>query len=164
MSLAHFRMLIQEFLNKDTDIVPEEAPLILLYSKYAMCMAKNVKDNKHTMHIASRTNFLRNGDKWNIHKIHWCEGVMQLADISTNNAGEHDLTSRIKYIIVRTYNWDRTLVQEGLQNIVYSMEKELCMTRLYWVEDSTQSVWNVCRTLEVVYSRRNDGVLNENSI
>ena len=24
------------------------------------------------------------------------------------------------------------------------MEQELCMTRIYWVEDSTQSVWNVC--------------------
>ena len=24
------------------------------------------------------------------------------------------------------------------------MEQEFCMTRLYWVEESTQSVWNVC--------------------
>ena len=30
MDLAHFRMLIHELLNKDTDIVPEEAPLIVL--------------------------------------------------------------------------------------------------------------------------------------
>ena len=27
MVLAHFRMLIHEFLNKDPDIVPEEAPM-----------------------------------------------------------------------------------------------------------------------------------------
>ena len=32
MDLAHFRMLIHELLNKDTDIVPEEAPLIVLDS------------------------------------------------------------------------------------------------------------------------------------
>ena len=30
MSLAHFRMLIREFFNKDPDIVPEEDPLIVL--------------------------------------------------------------------------------------------------------------------------------------
>ena len=24
------------------------------------------------------------------------------------------------------------------------MEKEFYMTRLFWVEDSTQSVWNIC--------------------
>ena len=41
MSLAHFRMLIHELLNKDPDIVPEEAPLIVLYGKSAMCMANN---------------------------------------------------------------------------------------------------------------------------
>ena len=46
MALAHFRMLIHEFLNKDPDIVPEEAPLIVLDIKSAMCMAKNGKDTK----------------------------------------------------------------------------------------------------------------------
>ena len=46
MALAHFRILIHEFLNKDPDTVPEEDPLILLYSTYAMCMAKNGKDTK----------------------------------------------------------------------------------------------------------------------
>ena len=61
MALAHFRMLIYEFLNKDPDIVTEEAPLIFLYSKSAMCMAKNGKDTKHIRHIASRMNFVRNG-------------------------------------------------------------------------------------------------------
>ena len=34
------------------------------------------------------------------------------------------------------------------------MEQELCMTRIYWVEDSTQSVWKVCRTLKTVCSRK----------
>ena len=63
MALAHFRMLINELLNKDTDIVPEEAPLIVLDSKSTMCMAKNGKDTKHTRHIARRMHFVRNGEK-----------------------------------------------------------------------------------------------------
>ena len=100
MALAHIRMLIRELLNKDPDIVPEEDPLIVFYSKYAMCMAKNGKYIKHTRHIARRMHFVRNGEKCNMHKIDWCEGGLQLTDISTNNVGEHDLTPRIKYIMV----------------------------------------------------------------
>ena len=61
MALPHFRMLIHELLNEDPDMVPEEATLIVLDSKYAMCMDKNGKDTKHTRHIASRIHFLRNG-------------------------------------------------------------------------------------------------------
>ena len=52
MALAHFRMLINELLNKYPDIVPEESPLIVLNSKSSMCMANNGKDTKHTRHIA----------------------------------------------------------------------------------------------------------------
>ena len=63
MALAYFRMLIHELLNNDPDIVPEEAPLIFLDSKSAMCMAKNGKDTKHTRHIARRMHFVRNGEK-----------------------------------------------------------------------------------------------------
>ena len=51
-----------------------------------------------------------------MHKIDWCEGDLQLADIATNNVGESYLTPRMKYIMVRLDNWDRILVQEGLQN------------------------------------------------
>ena len=61
IALAHFRMLIHELLNKDPDIVPEEALLIVLDSKSAMCMANNVKDTKHTRHISRRIHFVRNG-------------------------------------------------------------------------------------------------------
>ena len=46
MDLAHFRMLIHEFSNKDTYIVPEEAPLIVLDIKSVISMANNVKDIK----------------------------------------------------------------------------------------------------------------------
>ena len=63
MALANFRMLIHELLNKDTDIVPEGAPLVVLDSKYSMSMAKNGKDTKHTIHIARRMHFVRNGEK-----------------------------------------------------------------------------------------------------
>ena len=41
MALAYFRMLIHELLNEDPDMNPKEAPLIVLDSKSAMCMAKN---------------------------------------------------------------------------------------------------------------------------
>ena len=69
MALAHFRMLIHEylnkdpyivpyfmvlnheFLNKDPDIVPQEIPLIILDSKYDMCMAKSSKDTNDTSNI-----------------------------------------------------------------------------------------------------------------
>ena len=51
MALAHFRMLVHELLNKDTDIFPEEDPIIILDSKPAVCMAKNGNDTKHTRHI-----------------------------------------------------------------------------------------------------------------
>ena len=104
MALSHFRMLIYELLNKDPDIVPEEAHLIVLYRKYAMCMAKNGRDTKHTRHIARIMYFVRNGEKCKMHKIDWCEGGLQLADISTKNVSEPDLTPRIKYIMVRLEN------------------------------------------------------------
>ena len=96
MALAHFRMLIHEFLNKDPDIVPEEAHLIVLYIKYAICMAKNVKDTKNKKHIERIMHLVRNGEKWNMHNIDWCEGGLQLEDISSNNVVETDLTSRMK--------------------------------------------------------------------
>ena len=58
-------------------------------SKYAMCMAKNVKDTKHTRHFARRMNFVRNREKCKMHNIDWFEGGLQLADIANNNIGEH---------------------------------------------------------------------------
>ena len=60
MDLAHFITLIHELLNKDPDIVPEKAPLIVLDSKSAMCMANNGKDTKHARHIARRMHLVRN--------------------------------------------------------------------------------------------------------
>ena len=104
---------MNEFLNKEPDIVPEEAPLIVLDSKAAMCMANNGKDTKHTRNIARIMHFVRNGEKYKMQKIDWCEGSLQLEDIGTKNVSEPDLTPRMKYIMVRLENRDKTLVQEG---------------------------------------------------
>ena len=104
MALAHFSMLIHEFLNKYPDIFPKEATLIILNIKYAVCMSKNGKDTKQTRHISGRIHFVRNGEKCKIHNIDWCEGAVQLADIATKNVSEHYLTPRMKYIMVRLDN------------------------------------------------------------
>ena len=69
--------------------------------KYTMCMAKNGNDTKHNIHIARRMHSVRNGEKCKMHKIDWCEGGLQLADIGTKNVSEPDLTPRMKYTMVR---------------------------------------------------------------
>ena len=48
-------------LAKDSYIVPEEAPLIILDINSDVCMAKNVKDTKHTRHISRRLHLVRTG-------------------------------------------------------------------------------------------------------
>ena len=60
--------------------------------------------DKHTNQIPRRLNTLRNGEKLKMHKIDWCEGGMQLADIATKNVGENVLNTRIKYIMVSIDN------------------------------------------------------------
>ena len=104
MYLAHLRMLIHEWLNKDPDMVPEEAPLIVLDIKYAMGMYNKGKDTKHKMHIGRRMHFSRNAEKCKIQKIDWCEGGLKLAGIATKNVGEYILTPRMKYIMIRLNN------------------------------------------------------------
>ena len=96
MDLAHFRMSIHELFNKNPYIVPEEAPLIILDSKSAVCMDNNGNDTKHTRHISSRIHFVRNGEKCKMQKIDWCEGGLQLEEIGTKNVSELDLTPRMK--------------------------------------------------------------------
>ena len=73
MYLAHFSMLIHEFLNKEKYIVSEASPLIILDSKYSVCMSNIVKDTNHNRHISRRVIFLRNGENCKIYKIEWCE-------------------------------------------------------------------------------------------
>ena len=74
MDLAHFRMLIHKLLNKYPDIVPEEAPLIILYRISVFCIANTDKDSKHTRNIAIRVHFVKNGENSKIHKIDLCGG------------------------------------------------------------------------------------------
>ena len=113
MALAHFNMLIHELLNKDIDIIPKEATLIVLDSKSSMCMVNTSNDTKHTRHIARIMHFVMNGEKCKMHKIDWCEGDLKFAYITTKNVGDHDLKPRMKYILVIIYYGDRTLLQEG---------------------------------------------------
>ena len=73
------------------------SPFLTKFVILAMCLAKNGKDTKHTRHIARRIRFVRNGEKCKMHKIDWCEGGLQLAEIGTKNISEPDLTPRMKY-------------------------------------------------------------------
>ena len=100
MTLEHFWMLIHELLNKDPDIYSDEAPLNIFYSNSAVFMDRNGKYTNHTSHIGRRVHFIRNRENCKIHKIYWCAGGLQLADIATKNVGEHDLTPRMNYIMV----------------------------------------------------------------
>ena len=74
MALPHFRMLNNEFLNNDPDVVPEQAPMIILDSKSGIYMTKNDKDTKHTRHIDRIIHLVRNGENYNLHKTVWCQG------------------------------------------------------------------------------------------
>ena len=71
----------------------------ILDSEYSMCMSKNGMYTKQKRRITRRIYSVRNWEKCKIHKIDWCEGGPQLADIATDNVGEHDLTPRMKYIM-----------------------------------------------------------------
>ena len=113
MYLTHFIMLIHKFLTEDPDIVPEEAPLTILDRKSDVCIANNGKDTKNTRHIDRIVHFVSNGENFNMHKIDWCEGGLQLAYIVTKNFGDNYLNTRMKYIMVRLDNIYITLVQEG---------------------------------------------------
>ena len=104
MTLAHFRILSHEFLNKGTEIFPEESPLIILNSRSDVCMDNNGNNIKHTRHISRRVHFVRNGENFKIHQIDCCEGSLQLEEIATKNIGEYDLNPRMKYIMVRLEN------------------------------------------------------------
>ena len=104
MALAHLRMLIHEFLNKEEDIVPVAEIIIILDRKYDVCMAKNGKDTKHNRKISRRVNFVMNVNNLKTNNIEWCEGDLQLAHTATNNVGYNYLNPRTKYIMVRLEN------------------------------------------------------------
>ena len=68
MALAYFRIKNNELLNKDTDVVPEQAHIIILDIKYAIWMANNGKDTKHTRNISRRMYFVKKKAKSEICK------------------------------------------------------------------------------------------------
>ena len=49
-----------------------------------------------------------------MHKIYWCEGCLQLADIGTKNVGEPNLTPRMKYIMVILENLIQNTCTRGV--------------------------------------------------
>ena len=63
MDLAYFRMSSNDPINKDTEVVPEQTPKIILDIKSAVCMVNNVKDTKHNRQVYRRINFVRNGEE-----------------------------------------------------------------------------------------------------
>ena len=73
MALSNFRILNIKLLNKDPDVVPEQAPFIVLDIKSAICMDKHGKDTKQTRKLSRRVHFVRNGDKLNLYKTVCCE-------------------------------------------------------------------------------------------
>ena len=105
MVLAHLRILIHEFLDKDPNIFTDKAPITILHRKSVICMAKNGKHKNHTSYIARRVYFVINGEKWKMHRIEWCEGGLQLSDIAAKNIGKNDLNQRMKYIVVSLEKW-----------------------------------------------------------
>ena len=62
MYLPYFRMFINESLNKDPYIVPEEAPIIILDGKYAVYMDNNCKETNKTRHMNRRVHLVINGE------------------------------------------------------------------------------------------------------
>ena len=100
-------------MNKDPCIVPEEDPLTILCSKFDLFMANNGRYTNHTRHISRGVNYIKNGKNCKMNTIDWCEGDLQLEDIANKNVGENYLNPKMKYIIVRLDNRDRTLLQEG---------------------------------------------------
>ena len=85
MDLEHFRMLNNELMNKDPDVIPEQLPLIILDRKSAMIAVNNGKDIKHTIHISRIINFVVNGEECNLHNTLWYEGGLKFSYIGTKN-------------------------------------------------------------------------------
>ena len=88
-------MLNNDFLNKYPYVVPEQAPLLILYIKSAMCVENNGKDTKHTRNIARRIYLVRNGKYCNLHKIVWCERGLELTENVTKNGREDEFNPRL---------------------------------------------------------------------
>ena len=67
-------MSINELLNTDPDKLPEENSTIILDSKSAVCMVKNVKATMYTRQIYRNVYFVRICEKYKMHNIDLFEG------------------------------------------------------------------------------------------
>ena len=74
-------------MNKDPEVVTEQAPLIILYGKSDLCMSNNGKDTRHTRKFSNRMHFVKNSKECYMCKTVSCEGGLQLGDIGTKNVG-----------------------------------------------------------------------------
>ena len=101
MSISHFSMLSNEFLIKDPYVVLEQAPLMILEGKLALCMANKGNDIKHTIIIDIRMHFVRNVEECNFHNTVWCWGGLKFAEIGTENVSKYELNTILVYAIVR---------------------------------------------------------------
>ena len=72
-------------MNKDPDVIPEQASLIILDRKSAVCMSNNGKHTKHARHISILMHFVKNVEDFHLQKVVWFEGGLKLSDIGTNN-------------------------------------------------------------------------------
>ena len=81
-------------------MVPEQAPLIILDIKSAMCMENNGKYIKHTRHTSRIINFLRNVEDLNLQKNIWCERGLHLEVIGTNNVRDDELNPILEYTML----------------------------------------------------------------
>ena len=88
MAPENFRMIKNDFLDKYPYVVTEQALLIILGIKSSVCMAKNIKETKHTRQISIIMHFVRIGERCNLHKTVWREEGLQPIDIGTNNFRE----------------------------------------------------------------------------
>ena len=48
-------------------------------------MANNNKNTNNTNHITRRVHFMRNGEKYKMHNIDWCEGGLKMLETETKN-------------------------------------------------------------------------------
>ena len=108
--------------------------------------------------------FVRNGEKCKMHKIEWCEGGLQLADIGTKNVSEPDLTPRMKYIMVRLENWRQNTFKRGV--IVYRIVmKNKSSEWIDYIDLGFDSISLKClKHMKTVYQDENNIVLVENSV
>ena len=85
-----------------------------------MCMSKNGKEIKNTIHIAAIMHFVRNGEECNINKTSWCQGGLQLSDNETKNVGYDGFNSRLGYATVRPEKLKEHFYKrdERIQNIL----------------------------------------------